>query len=416
MITSIFKKYGDNLIFALALAVLAATLFFTISRRIEESAVINIVFTQWWQSGLSDDSLSRLVTEFESQNPGIRVTLNHRSFEDARSDIFDFARRQNDTQDEEELLEQGEVSVTTPLADVLALDPLWVPELLAREIIESSEAPIASFINVLYYNIDVLRQAGFARPPANRGEFLAFARTLAENGVYALGLALYSGDERLGARGVFDTVYPWIWAASAPLLRDGNPALTAAPLVATLAFLASLYEEGLLAPGAFSANNDTILEDFVSGRTAFMVAPTKHIAYVRERMGSEAFSITAVPPPNNHLGLPFFAAAGWVVGVYSGTAHLHEARMFAAFLSGRPLELLENTSGVIPPAPTPDPLYARLWEIALSGETAWDFSAAFTEAQLEAIFAEELARLFSGEMTPAQTAAAIQGRWLGALE
>ena len=417
-----FKKYGDNLLFALALAVLLTALFYSASgRRARQAEFTSIEFTQWWQGDLERDTLRSLIAEFESLHEGIRVVLNEMPYTDLRFDLFTAG-----TYDEPQI----------PPGDVLALNPFWVPDLLNGGIIESAEAPILSFINVLYYNIDILREAGFTRPPKTRGEFLTFSRAVAANGgsraAYALGLGLGNSP-----RGVHDDVFPWIWAAGARLIQNGNPVVTTAPVVQSLAFLASLNDEGLIAPGAFYADSRQKLEDFISGRTAFMIAPTRYIALVRDRMEEGSFNITSVPMLDNQMGIPFFASVGWTLGIHSGSAHKEEARLLSAFLAGRALHLSNSARGAIPAYTVPDaqmgrasplaPFYTNIWEIVLAGEAAADFSgltggAAAESGQsspplheLEAIFREELAVLFTGTASPAGTAAAIQQRWLAAL-
>jgi len=403
------KKYGDNLLFALALAVLMTALFYSVStRRARQETAISIVFTQWWQNDLERDTLRNLIAEFESLHEGIRIILNEKSYVDLRIDLFNPG-----TYDEPQ----------APPGDVLALDTIWVPDLFYLGVIESAEAPILSFINVLYYNIDILREAGFTRPPKTRGEFLSFARAVAaaegNRTAYALGLGLGNSP-----RGVHDDVFPWIWAAGAQLIRDGNPVVTAAPVVQSLAFLASLNNEGLIAPGAFYADSRQKLENFVSGRIAFMIAPTKYIAFVRERMEEGSFNITSVPALDNQMVKPFLASVGWTLGIHSASAYKEEARLFAAFLAGRASHLSNNASGSISAYTAPEaqvgrsplaPFYSNIWEIAFAGEVATDFSGLAGEHVFEEIFREELLALFAGTASPAETAATIQERWLAVL-
>ena len=416
-----FKKYGDNLLFALALAVLMTALFYSVTnRRAAQETAISIVFTQWWQDDLERDTLINLIAEFESLHDGIRVILNESSYEELRFALF-----YPGTYDEPQ----------APPGDVLALNPFWVPDLLNGGIIESAETPILSFINVLYYNIDILREAGFTRPPKTRGEFLSFARAVAANEgnrtAYALGLGLGNSP-----RGVHDDVFPWIWAAGVQLIRDGNPVVTTAPVVQSLAFLASLNTEGLIAPGAFYADSRQKLEDFISGRTAFMIAPTSYIATLKERMEEGSFNITSVPTVDNQMVKPFFASVGWTLGIHSASAHKEEAGLLTAFLAGRAPHLSNNARGAIPAHTVPNAqmgrgasFYSNIWEISLAGEAATDFSRLAAEPRVEAgqyqgfppvhelekIFREELSALFAGTASPAETAAAIQERWLAVL-
>ena len=407
-----FKRHSDNLIFALALAVLITLIAYALSRRATEAAMIHVVFTQWWQEDSGDDTLRDLITEFESTHQGIRIILNTKSREDLRLELFkpsDFDQTEFAAQTSPQFAPQS--APQTILGDIIALDPLWIPELLERDVIESAEAAFTSFINILYFNIEILQRAGFTHPPRNREEFLNFARAVTAGGSVALGLSL--GEDNPDS--VFNNIYPWVWAAGAPIVTNGIPAVNSPQVIQTLAFFASLNDEGLIAANALSATSRDMVEDFISGRVAFMVASSKYLALVRERMGNDAFNITLVPAPGAHMGRRFSASTGWTVGIHSQTTSREEARLFSAFLAGRANVLTDNLGGMIPDSPSPDPFYSKIWEIALAGETAADFAAIGTENLLQAIFREEMMSLFAGNFTPAETAAAIQQRWLSVL-
>ncbi|MDR1802680.1 MAG: extracellular solute-binding protein [Treponema sp.] len=384
------KKYGDKALFVLALVFLAAALFRREAWQPAETP--GIVFTQWWEGDLDKDTLRVLADEFEALHSGIKVTINYRAYEDLRRDIFS----------------SGE---TPPPGDLIALDPLWAPELLGMEIIEE-DITFLSFIDVLYYNVDILKSAGFSRPPKNRSEFLDYARTLAGRKEilpgYVLGLALGENS----TRGIYDDIFPWIWATGIRLINDGSPVVNSRQVVESLAFLAALNSEGLIAPDAFRADAARKLEHFITGEVAFMIAPTLYIAQVRERMGDEAFGITSVPGPDNYFGRPFFAAPGWAFAVHSESQRKEEARLFAEFLAGKAAAFPEQT-GAVPGngfSPTRDPFYSKVWDIAITGESARDF-AGLPWTEMEAVFREELISLFAGSTSPAQAAAAIQERW-----
>ena len=382
----ILKKYGDSLLFALALAVLATVLFNSLVKKPGEEPVPVVVFSHWWQDDIGDEFLQNLVEEFESQHVGIRIILNGKSYEELRLELFSTAP----------------LNETRP-GDVFALDSLWVPGLVQRERIESAAPPMFSFINVLYYNIGILTEAGFTRPPKTRSEFLRYARALANKPYSALGLAL---DEN-NSRAMHDEVYPWLWAAGAQLIRDGKPVVNSRPVSDSLAFLASLNSEGLITPGAFHTDTQKKLEDFISGRTAFMIAPTRYIGFIRERMGDEAFSFTSIPVADNQAAGPFLASSAWTVGIHADSAHREEARLFAAFLAGK----------ISPPAdaPAPDTFYSKVWDISLSGEAAQDFSGLAVNHELDEIFREGLLSLFAGTAA-AEAAGVIQAGWQNILE
>ena len=405
MNNEIFRKYGDRLLFALALAILAAALFhFGLVNRAgnnktatEEDLPRVVFFTQWWDNDSELVTLKSLIEEFESLNAEIKIDLNTIPYEDLRKAVFDTGRA-HAREDEK-----------NP-GDIVALDPLWIPELLDWEIIENVNETSVFFINVFYYNIEILRQAGFSSPPKTRSEFLSYARTLASmqgfNGVLAMGLN--------SSRGIYDDIFPWIWSSGAQLITNGNgrPTLTSRPVVESLSFLATLNSEGLIAPGSFSANSEKKLEDFISGRAAFLIAPARDIDRVRERLGDEAFGVTSIPAPDNVAQRSLFGTSGWTTGVYSGSDHKEEAKLFAEFLAEKShiisREVMAIPGSGIPPAQ--DELFSKVWDIAIAGESAQDFSG-LPWTRLEEIFRNELAAMFGGRSTPAETAAVIQAKW-----
>ena len=400
-----FQKHGDKLLFALALAVLATALFrLGGGKAISHAVAPSIVFTQWWEDDPGKDALLKLIKEFESLHGGIKIVLNTRSYEDLRSGLFS-------------------PDYTSP-GDILALDPLWVPELIKREIIENSrqeayKTPFLSFISVLYYNVEILREAGYIRPPKSRGEFLNCARALAGREENRPGFApdkVYGlAMDGNSSRGVYDDVYPWIWAAGAQLIKDGKPAADSRPIAESLSFLATLNSEGLIHPGTeASGNAGEKMENFVTGRAAFMIAPAGYIRLVKERMGDGAFGISSVPTPDNFAGKLLYGTAGWTVAVNPASAHKEEARLFVSFLAEKAPFLSDETKAIpgIDTPPATDLLYSKAWDIVIAGEAAQDFSRLTGEHELEQIFREELSALFEGQYSPAEAAAAIQKRWV----
>jgi ABC-type glycerol-3-phosphate transport system substrate-binding protein len=293
--------------------------------------------------------------------------------------------------------------------DIVAIDPLWHQDLLEEGLIEDARPALLSFIDVLYYNVELLKDAGFTRPPKSRAEFINCARALtnkekSREGTsqrFTLGLALGESN----SRGIYDDIFPWIWAAGVQLIKDESPVLNSRQTAESLSFLASLGGEGFIDGEAFSTNTRKKLEDFISGKSAFMVAPASFIKVIRERMGEEAFGISSVPAPENYAGRPFYGSAEWAIGISSASSHKEEARLFADFLAGKASLLAEKAA----PEGVSDPFYSKLWDISIAGESAQDF-ADFPWAEPEAIFREELVSLFAGRYSPAETAAAIQER------
>ncbi|MCL2069432.1 MAG: extracellular solute-binding protein [Treponema sp.] len=393
---NILKEYGDKLLIALAIVILLTVLVrLGINGAFSRFWAPSLVFTHW-DADPQRDVLLAVIDEFESLHEGMRVSLVTRPYEELRRELFN----------------AGENS---SFGDIISIDPLWRPELSEMGVIVNQQIDeprtgqaIISFINVLYYNIDILRDVGFTRPPKSRDEFLRYARVLTRAGAHH-GLVLGADS----SRGMYDNIYPWIWAAGAELVNNGRPAVNSQPLVNSLAFLATLNREGLIAPGAFTSSELQKLEDFSQGQAAFMIAPASKIGFVRERMGDEAFSVTSVPIPDNYIGRSLFASSGWTLGINANSANREAARLFADFLAEK-ASVFSDLAKAVPgngiPLYSQDIFHTKLWDIAIVAEAERDFFG-MPWSELDAIFREELLFLFDGNSSPAEAAAIIQRRW-----
>ena len=332
----------------------------------------------WWEDDPAMEGLEYLIDEFKNQHSRINIILETVPYEELLHRLF--------TPDE------------VSLGDVIALDSLWVSELLEGEIIENVSDSFMNFANVFYYNVHILREAGFSRPPKSRSELLSYAKIL------TMGMD--------GSRGIFDDILPWIWSAGAELIVDGKPALTSKAVVDSLSFISTLNKEGLISPGAFSKGSGDKIDDFISGRAAFMIGPSSEIKKVGEHLGYEAFAVTSIPAPDNYFGKSFFGTAGRTIGVYSGSVHKEEARLFADFLAGNAAFLSDKANALSengnPPAG--DPLYLKVWDIAIAGEPARDFFG-LPWIKLEKVFKQELSAMFEEKLSPEETAVSIQKKW-----
>ena len=278
--------------------------------------------------------------------------------------------------------------------------------------------PLVSFMDLLFYNIDVLAAAGFDSPPKTREEFLAYARTVSDGrfpGVSGAALSLNSGDPASLSRDVFS----WLWAAGSDFPSgDGGMVLNARTSASDIAFFGSLYSEGLLAPRVFETTGDQRLEEFAQGRVAMMIASSRAIPYLRQRMGDSAFGITTIPDPVTG-GRYNINISAIYTGINTACEYPGEAWQFLEFITERSAFLCEELNAVpgivtsiIPGSYIEDdPFYTKAWDIF---ESAWiidGFSGNPNAQEYERAFLEELRVFFTTSRTAQQTVTAIQQRW-----
>ena len=350
-----------------------------------------------------EDSLNQLIREFEEQNPELRIRPEDSSPPDLL--IFD----------------EGEFGGLVRDGALGSLNSYMHTESGA----EQRAVPLVSFMDLLFYNVDLLRAAGFDRPPKTKAEFLACANAVsaAGNGVYGAALGLSPEDPNATRRDIFSWVWAaggGFWPAESPL---GSPVFGGRIISGVIAFLDQLNSEGGLAPGTLEKTGGQRLTEFAAGKTAMIIASSRDIPFLRKEMGG-AFGVTAVPgspePGRNALGL-----SGIYAGISAGSDHPDEAWAFLVFLAEKSPALASGLRAIPGALPGPfsgaegfsggyvteDPLYTKAWDIFEGSDIAWTFSGRPRADEFEGCVREEITALFEKRRAAAATVTAIQQRW-----
>jgi len=277
--------------------------------------------------------------------------------------------------------------------------------------------PLVSFMDLLFYNIDILTAAGFDSPPKTREEFTAYSRIVAGSnfGVSASAISLSRNDRNALARDIFS----WIWAGGSNFWINGEkPSLNTRTIVNDFNFFGVLNREGMLAPGVFETTGQKRLEDFAAGKIAMMAAPAQVIPFLRERMNEGSFGITSIPDANTggrySTGISSIYAA-----ISANCEYTDEAWSFLVYLTEKSPLLCEalkavpgKVSNLIPgDYVRDDPYYSKAWEIFEFAQIAEGFSGKPYAEEYESVFLEELQTFFESSRTAQQTVNAIQRRW-----
>jgi multiple sugar transport system substrate-binding protein len=276
--------------------------------------------------------------------------------------------------------------------------------------------PLVSFMDVLFYNIGLLTSAGFDRPPKTRDEFIAYASAVS-GGNSGTALSLSTADRQALSRDIFS----WIWAAGGNIAPTENssqsPSVNNRAVIGDIGFFGSLYRNKVLAPRVFETTGDQRLEEFADGRIAMMIASTRAIPALRERMGDGAFGITTVPASGG-AGKYGFCLSHIYAGLNVNCEYPDEAWNFLAFLAEKsPLfcAQLKAVPGMVSELipgdyVRDDPFYSKAWDIFESSEIVQGFSGKPDAQEYESAFLEELRIYFESERSAQDTAAAIQKR------
>ena len=351
----------------------------------------------------------RLLQEFNELNSDIVIRLEDPLYE-SLPDILIF--------------DDGGFNAFTAAGSLIELSTLISTYLIDTYSIDnySSERqfaiPLVSFMDLLFYNIEILKAAGFDSPPKTRDEFLAYARAVTNQrfpGVSGAAISLNSSDPYSLSRDVFS----WMWAAGDDFIsgEDGSLQLPGTA-VNDITFLKNLYLEGLLAPRVFETTGDQRLEEFANGQAAMMIASSRVIPYLRQRMGDSVFGITTIPDPVTG-GRYNINISAIYAGISTDCEYPEEALRFLEFIIERSIFLCEELEAV-PGVVTSiipgdyvenDPFYTKAWDIF---ESAWiinGFYGNLNAQNYERAFLEELMIFLNSNRTAQQTLTVIQQRW-----
>jgi len=367
-----------------------------LSFRIEAAAKqVNLYLSAQMEELFGKKKIDSLLREFEERNPGIKIR-----FGSGEADILFF--------------DDGEFNALIDTNSLLELNSYTNYDSGGRQM----AIPLVSFMDMLFYNIDILAAAGFGSPPKTRDEFLNYARTVSRGEFNAFGTALSLSfqDKHALSRDIFS----WIWAGGGSLFTaDGNrPSLNTRAIINDITFIGTLYRDEIIAPGIFDTTGVQRIDQFAQGNVALMIASARAIPYLRQRMGDSAFGISTVPDLGGGARSSVNLSALYV-GINTKTSYPDEAWRFLEFLAEKSSFLCEElnaipgvVSDIIPgDYVRDDPFYSKAWDIFESVLIAESFCGRPNAIQYESIFLEELKIFFETGRTAQDTVNAVQRRW-----
>jgi multiple sugar transport system substrate-binding protein len=381
----------------------------------------------WQEENLE---LQNLIAQFEEQNPDIVVVPLHHSYQDIAKKVFDPGTKLHD--------ENAESKKKIIQSDLTMIDMDWLPNLQQNGTLESlSGFPKNNpHVNVLYetgkidghafalplfsnpvlffYNIDILKTAGFDRPPKTREEFLRYSRALKENQIAAMSFAL-SADENHS--GMLSDIYSWFWTSSISFFENDEAPFSSRLALETLRFLETLSKENLISPESFSKTESMKIEEFCSGKTAMMIASISSISEIANQTQFE-WGISSVPTADSFIGNPLFVTENFGMGIYAQSEQKEAAWNFLTFLAGAEQNAaLASSYYYLPKHQNVQPSFLENFpqlEKALSLFNAGKLINEFDEKPgvfaAEKIIHSELQKIMNGALSPEMAAEAIEGQ------
>jgi multiple sugar transport system substrate-binding protein len=387
-------------------------------------AETTIEFIQWWEPEMPAGSLRGIMDEFEAANPGIKVTLVSGPYAATRDQIVVGAASGTlsdvvglDGAWVNDLSKQSAIADMAPLMEAAAFDPAQVADIVKVDG-KSVMFPLASFVYPVFVNLDLAKAAGVETMPSTRTEFMEAAKkmTNAEANQYGWVLPLSSQSPS----GIQNDVMSWVWASGGSMMKDGQPDLTNPAVVGTLDYIKSLNDAGVISPGIFAKKEQDKVEEFVNGRVGMMVGSLAWVNLIRERNPNLNVGISALPAEDGFTGKRGLPYASWGIGVSEGSEHKEEAFKLVAYLmspevNGKLVSIANAFPGNVNAKPDfskSDPLFLDAFAIFQTGKLANEFVGLPVAEDLMRDLNVELQKVFDGQQSTADAAAAAQAAWM----
>ena len=383
-----------------------------------------IEFIQWWEPEMPVGALRGIMNDFETANPGIKVTLVSGPYSATHDQIVVGAASGTlsdvvglDGAWVNGLAKQGAITSMDPLMDAAKYDRSQIADIIKVDG-KSYMFPLASFVYPVFVNLDMAKAAGVDKLPSNRTEFADAAKkmTHADKNQYGWVLPLSVQTPN----GIQNDVISWVWASGQSMLKDGKPDVGNEAVVGTLAYIKSLQDAGVISPGTFAKKEQDKVEEFVNGRVGMMIDSLAHINLIRKRNPDLKFGISALPAVDGYAGKRGLPYASWGIGISDNSKHKDEAWKLVSYLmspevNGKLVSIANAFPGNVKATPDfskSDPLFAEAFKIFQAGKLANEFVGLPVAEQLMREMVVEVQKLFDGQETAQQAAANTQKAWL----
>jgi len=383
----------------------------------------------WWGEGWDQATIDEGIAMFNEQYPDVTVNFISFPFGDARKEMIQRHAAGNDADlvslNMPWLQDFLDMDILAPLDDFIANDPNFPAEALVQAPMQKVDGhtwmvPHTVTYFLMIYNKQMLADAGYNEPPKTWSEFreIAKAVTNPDKGQYGFSMMM---DSSAASNGPILTVYPMLYTTGSTTVKDGKPNVNTPEMIQTLTFFKELNDDGSILPGMFTKDGNQNTADVAAGTAAMTIMPSEHPGIARDAGLGDNTGVCKVPIPDEG-GKDIARLHGIELGICSGSDNKEAAWALLSWLTQDEPNLwwAENFSSI--PANTNvadqyseflanDPLNQDVYNNFLELDFVEELMMTPKSSDTWVAFTEEMQKMFLGEQTPEDTAAAIQARW-----
>lgn len=269
---------------------------------------------QWWDyytDGSNNDAMVDMIARFEAANPDIDIERTSIGFGDLKARIIQAAATRTmpdiliiDNPDHQAMASQGALADLTDLIGGWDGNDKYFDGPWSSTIFEGRHygVPYGSNATALYYNVELLEQAGIA-PPSTWDELRSAAMALTAGDRTGFCLSLIATEE-----GTF-TFLPFLWGNGGDIPTIGDAAS-----VEALALLDTMMnEDGSVSRAALNWGQGDVNNQFMAGKCAMQINGPWQIPGLTA--ADLDFTWDVAPWPNNGSPTSILGGENFAVGI-----------------------------------------------------------------------------------------------------
>ncbi len=376
---------------------------------------VTIQWMEWMTPEIGEDKVKSIIDAFEKDNPNITVQRTSMPFAQIHDKVvaLNVAKQLPDVLMMNmpwtvEFAEQGILEPLNPYLD--KADKTWVDQLVKAPMTpwkgKTYLLPMTSIPFLLFYNVDLLKEAGYTAPPKTWDELreMAIKTTHPEKNQYAFTSGMADKSPYNGAA---IEIFPLIYQQGTTTIKDGKANINSPEAVKAVQFYVDLVnKDKVYSPGTLTNLENDKVEAFASGQNAFMVSNVAHIAVLKSRNPKLNFNVAPLPKGVT-TGTRL---TGWNLGMSTQSKNKEAAWTFIQWLaSPKGNALVAQASGQLPgnsaanvPAIQNDPMLKTAADILKDPRVMAEDAATPQNSDLWRIMVEQVQQAVQNKKTVQQ--------------
>ncbi|MFE2555014.1 ABC transporter substrate-binding protein [Streptomyces sp. NPDC059352] len=214
---------------------------------------------------------------------------------------------------------------------------------------DPAAVPLYSMVYALYYNKQMFKDAGIAKPPTTWDEVIAAGKKLSKDGKWGLGVEGSNLSNNIHQVFVLGKQH-----GADFFTADGKADFTSDGAVAAVKqYVDLMATQKIVAPGNAEYAQNQSLSDFAKDRTGMVLWQTPSQTFASQGMAPEEWGVVPAPVPSGRPGVgkqTNSMVAGINMAVFKNTKNLDGALKFVKFMTSDEEQILLNKAyGSVPP-------------------------------------------------------------------